>query len=915
MGFLDWLLVLCLICVFYLLNRVADQNRRLDNLEHRLAVLLNRLLKTEQATLKSAESNGDATHPSAMAPASGANEAKPAETTRPGLVTPSIEPDISPPSAVQPVAVSEITQNEPAAIIPPWGQLPAPASSAINLSQFRNSTVEPKGGASFEQMLTAHWLVWIGGIAFAMGGLFLVRMAIDAGFFGPTMRMISAASVGILLISGSEILRVRGTVRPVWQFQPDQISSALAASGFSILFLAIYAAYWLHQLLDPVTAFILMGATSLAAIAASGRNGTFCALLGITGAMLVPALVSSEAPSVTILWLWLGISGTAAFAAALLIRRPAVAYVTAAGWFLWCWATFFISSDTLFCSAIILLQCLILHLVSWRLRQMELNGSTLATSACISAALLLVILTLLVEQTGLIPYAAAAIFVVFTVLAARTWPEPLSLVGSMYPAVLIIAFAGYDSHPDRDRFIAAVALLGLTWLTLSVAGRRRSPEESWGVLSALLSLITVGGLYIAAPDQLSKVQWAGMALVVAILEVVAAADRLRQRVAADTDIQARVLAVWLAVVMALFILLEGVWLTIAIAALAPAAAAILLHVPVPALRLILTATALIVTQRLFLNPDIVHYPVTDPLHWVLWGFGLPAGLFLLTERILLLAKEPSGGPGLLSSAAQRAGFRVLGLLLLVSLVTLEIQLWSQGSLQARPFGLLDTSLRTILWLGSAVALIRNAPAGSLEFRLGTVLAAMAITQIVVIQMLIANPLLSQETVGGWPVINLLLIAYAAPIPLLFLLQKCPLVPPIQTYLLRPLCLLLLFTLISMQVRQWFHGADLRLSKGTTEMEIYTYSAAWILLAFALLAAAILRRSPTLRIASLIIVLPSILKVFLVDLDDVTGWLRVLSFFSLGGALIGIGLIYRRWVFTTPANPPDASTQNAEPSLG
>ena len=39
------------------------------------------------------------------------------------------------------------------------------------------------------------------------------------------------------------------------------------------------------------------------------------------------------------------------------------------------------------------------------------------------------------------------------------------------------------------------------------------------------------------------------------------------------------------------------------------------------------------------------------------------------------------------------------------------------------------------------------------------------------------------------------------------------------------------------------------------------------------------------------------KVFLYDMSDLTGLLRVLSFLGLGLALIGIGRIYRRFVFT------------------
>jgi uncharacterized membrane protein len=68
----------------------------------------------------------------------------------------------------------------------------------------------------------------------------------------------------------------------------------------------------------------------------------------------------------------------------------------------------------------------------------------------------------------------------------------------------------------------------------------------------------------------------------------------------------------------------------------------------------------------------------------------------------------------------------------------------------------------------------------------------------------------------------------------------------------------------------------------------------------LLAAGILRRSLTLRIASAAVVVLTVLKVFLIDMSHLTGIYRALSFLGLGAVLIGIGWFYQRLLFPRPA---------------
>jgi uncharacterized membrane protein len=67
----------------------------------------------------------------------------------------------------------------------------------------------------------------------------------------------------------------------------------------------------------------------------------------------------------------------------------------------------------------------------------------------------------------------------------------------------------------------------------------------------------------------------------------------------------------------------------------------------------------------------------------------------------------------------------------------------------------------------------------------------------------------------------------------------------------------------------------------------------MLYGFGLLAVGFWRRSATLRWQALILIFGTIAKVFLYDLSNLTGILRVLSFLALGVLLMAASFIYQR----------------------
>ena len=83
--------------------------------------------------------------------------------------------------------------------------------------------------------------------------------------------------------------------------------------------------------------------------------------------------------------------------------------------------------------------------------------------------------------------------------------------------------------------------------------------------------------------------------------------------------------------------------------------------------------------------------------------------------------------------------------------------------------------------------------------------------------------------------------------------------------------------------------------------------AWLGYGVALLLGGLLLGSQPARLASAVVLLVTIAKVFLVDMGDLEGAYRALSFIGLGAVLVGIGWLYQKLLFRKAAAPPTEST--------
>jgi uncharacterized membrane protein len=108
--------------------------------------------------------------------------------------------------------------------------------------------------------------------------------------------------------------------------------------------------------------------------------------------------------------------------------------------------------------------------------------------------------------------------------------------------------------------------------------------------------------------------------------------------------------------------------------------------------------------------------------------------------------------------------------------------------------------------------------------------------------------------------------------------------------------LLAFVLVSLEVRQLFHGARPD-TFAAGSPEIYTYSAVWLVFGIGLLFPGTLHHNKMIRVASLPVILLTVAKVFLYDTSTLTGLWRVFSFFCLSLCLLAVSWFYSQLTLT------------------
>lgn len=185
------------------------------------------------------------------------------------------------------------------------------------------------------------------------------------------------------------------------------------------------------------------------------------------------------------------------------------------------------------------------------------------------------------------------------------------------------------------------------------------------------------------------------------------------------------------------------------------------------------------------------------------------------------------------------------------------------------------------------------------------LTGLALARTIGFDLLLFNPLFVRQLVGGWPLVSLLAPAYL--LPLFWLSQAAKREPGLATrgaHMITGIQMALVLAFAASTVRQIFHPVLLNVG-GVSMAEDITRSLVAIVVALGFLAWGIRQRVRAWRIASLVLMLAAVGKVFLFDASGLEGLTRIASFVALGFSLIAIGWVYSRYLSRDEVPPATA----------
>jgi uncharacterized membrane protein len=829
-------------------------------------------------------------------------------------------------AAAEDIRADVATPAEP----PPEPEPPpeSPPSAARQMAQWPSRP--PK---DVEEQLGTRWAVWVGGIALALGGLLLVRYAIEQGLFGPGARVIAGLLFGLALIIAGETLRrreqkdaARAETAGAVVATVTNIPAILVAAGTIAAFGAVYAAHALYHFIGPAIDFIALGAIGVFAMLAAALHGPMLAGLGLLGALAAPLLVQSRTPSPWPVVLYLAVTTAAAYALSRLRDWLWLALATSIGVALWA-VLFSVSATDLsglhatFVHLVIQTVFVIgTYLVGLRPSyQPELDKIATIMSTGFAALGLFVLATNTYHFFNLSwPFTGVILIAAFAFAGARyRSANALTLIAALLAALFLIVWPadeiilrywrefalGFPREPETfTEFATFAAVLAALPAGRRLFGVRNLPVLNTLVLATATALTPLVILIVAylrlAPGEISARFAAidGFLALGFLLLTQAFLTRSREGADQSAHLSAGIMATATLAALALgfFFLLDRGLLTMALALCALGAAFVSTRLSVPALRYAVVGLGFIIAARLAYNPRIVGPDIskTPIFNWLLLGYGTPALAFGLAARIM----QRAGGEDLPVRVAQGLAIAFSALLCFFEIRHVV----HDGDPFASTFGLTEMGLFATTALSFAIVLtgLDRARAAPVFYNASLIASGVSMLIIAVGLGTKYNPLFTGEQIDGGALINALLLAYGLPAILAAILahvaQPSRPAPYVKAATAFAFCLL--FAYVTLEIRRLFQGPFIGISRSPSSTELYTYSAVWLVIGIALLFAGLLRGSRQLRLASAAFIVVAVVKIFLWDLAGLEGLLRALSFIGLGFVLLGIGLVYQKWVF-------------------
>jgi uncharacterized membrane protein len=178
--------------------------------------------------------------------------------------------------------IRALEPHDTASTPPPLPAFDPPAATPLPIRARQEAAPEP---VPLETTFGLNWINRIAVVTLLLGAAFLFKYGVDKEWFGPGTRVaLGVAAAVISLLAGDRLWRRGQTV----------FAQGIIGLGLALLYLSIYAAAILYQLVPQSVAFIAMcGVTAGAAGLALLYNSQAVAVIAMIGGYLTPPALST----------------------------------------------------------------------------------------------------------------------------------------------------------------------------------------------------------------------------------------------------------------------------------------------------------------------------------------------------------------------------------------------------------------------------------------------------------------------------------------------------------------------------------------------------------------------------------------------------------------------------------------------
>ncbi len=765
----------------------------------------------------------------------------------------------------------------------------------------------PRSSPRFAPDFAAKLPIWIGGVALALAGLFLVQYSIQEGWLSPLVRTLLAFVFGCLLIGAGRYLETKHDTRRVVQ--------ALWGAGIAVLYGALFAATGLYALMPHWLGFAGMAGLTCVAVSHSLRLGPPIALLGLAGGMLAPMLVGGEPLPSALLYVYLfalvaGMGWTA--------RRVGWWWLELAAMLLgFVWITDAFTANeplSIFWASLFLLGSAVVLLAPMQKDVVRRGEAWFWVKIVTLLGGLFLLVCLSLQQTMSLPQWAVMVLASAggLVLAWRQ-PEIYRHLPWLLLAVMVgLLCAGTGQAPTL--WLGYLLILSLLFAAAPLYIGRVERKAEWALLGAISSVgLLLLGYAMCARVEIRPTAWGDMGMLalpsfwgaIALFLAGMAAELTRRSIDEQSSTDSRrLLAVHAGMATALVaiaagIVLERQMLGIALAGEVLGLAWLAEWLRLPVLRRYAAGVAglfaLVLLPQIALMVQLAVYSTTEialplqeslpMLRWPLIQLGIPAACF-------------GGAAWRLSRAKEDRLVRMFELVAVILTMLCGYYLMRHAMDPAatvifRPATFLVRGVLTNLCFlyGLGLVFFGMRHGRSMLRSSGNAFLLVGLARVVFFDLLTHNPVWSTAEVGSWPLLNGLWLPYG--LPILWLALGLRLQPDMagseRAKWARMAMFGLGWVLLSMQIRHFFHGTGMHGVSG--QLEQYCYSIGWLIYGALLLVGGIRTGRKALRVAGMAMLALTVAKVFLLDAANLTGLWRVFSFLALGLSLLGLGYLY------------------------